>query len=142
MKHLWLVVLVAAHSLAAQSLVPGTRVAITPESRLQLDSMAWRSIAQHTEQAACVTSAMVKDSAYIIVAIKPARNIAVADSVKLAVTGPMCEWWQPMIHSHILDNGWLEIPSPVDYLTTAQRGVFGFLISVQKDSSWKLRAYP
>lgn len=140
MRILILACLALAHSLSAQAIPPGTRFAITPDSRLQLDSMARASIAQHTEQAACVTTSMMRDSAYVIIEIKPAQHVADADSISVTFHGPACEPWQPLIHSHI--TGDIQRPSPMDYHTTALRGVFGFLMSVKPDSTYTLRAYP
>jgi hypothetical protein len=137
-----LVVAFFVSPLDAQILPPGTAFAITHEAHAQLDSVAWRSIATHTEQIVCIRQSALNDSLYIVAAVAPARHIVKTDSIHVFSDGPTCDDWQPTIHTHVMDNGWLEIPSPIDHHTSAARGIFGFLMSVHKDSTWTLHAYP
>lgn len=138
-----MVALVAhAASLCAQSTQPGTALAMTAEAKAQFDSLAAKAASTHAEQSACVTGFALHDSLFIIGELGPAHNVVASDSVSISMSGPPCAWWQPGIHTHVLDNGYLQTPSGIDYHTTAMRGVFGFLVSVHKDSSWSLKPYP
>jgi hypothetical protein len=134
--------LLAAAPVAGQALPPGRAFALTPNARLQLDTMAAQSLHTRAEASACITESAIRDTVYVVMAIAPAKHIQHADSISIVTDGPLCESWQPSIHSHIVDNGWLEFPSPIDYHTTVSRGVFGFLLSVHRDSTWSLRPYP
>lgn len=134
--------LTLAGTLAAQPIAPGKAFAWTKDAKAALDSLAKRTIATHSEQSACVTGFAVRDTVFIIGEVRPAKHIVRTDSLQVIADGPTCEWWQPTIHSHVMDNGWLEYPSPIDYHTIAVRGVFGFLVSVKADSSWTLKPYP
>jgi hypothetical protein len=142
MRHLLVAMLLAAAPMAGQSVPPGTGFAVSKDAKLQLDSMARRTLVDHTEQLVCVTSSHMIDSTYIVAKVAPARHIVVVDSLQVVPDGPVCEPWQPTIHSHLIDNGWLNYPSPSDQHFAASRGVFGFLMSVHPDTSFVLRAYP
>lgn len=137
-----LLCLAIAASAGAQSLPPGKAFAMTKEARLQLDTMAAQSIHAHSEASACVVRSAMMDSTFVIVAIAPAKHIKQADSLSISADGPICEAWQPAVHTHILDNGYLETPSPIDFASTARRGIFAFLVSVKHDSTWTMQAYP
>lgn len=128
--------------IAAQVVQPGKLTALTPLAKLQLDSLAARAASTRAEQSACVVTSGTDDSLYIVARLAPAHHIAHSDSISIAMDGPPCEWWQPVIHTHIVQGEYLETPSGPDYRTTATGRVFGFLMSVRLDSTWSLRSYP
>jgi hypothetical protein len=152
-SHNWLlVVLMVAAPLGAQRIRPGRALGYTHEAKLQMDSIARLARRMNKEPIGCVVRSAIVDEMYVLGSIGPAKNVLAADSsgVKTPPTpvgldryiGPddVCEWWQPVIHAHVF--GWLEMPSGADQRTTAMRDVFGFLLSVSKDSTWKLQSYP
>jgi hypothetical protein len=124
----------------------------THEAKLQMDSIAQLALRTNKEPIGCVVRSAVVDDMYVLGSIGPGKNILGADSTGIKTpptpvgierfvrADDVCEWWQPVIHAHLL--GWLEMPSRDDQRTTAMRDVFGFLLSVYKDSSWKLQSYP
>jgi hypothetical protein len=134
--------LLAAAPVAGQVVQPGKATAFTPLAKAQLDSLAVTAASTRNEQSACVVTFGVDDSLYIVARIAPAHHIVHSDSISIAMDGPACEWWQPVIHTHVVDGIYLETPSGPDYRTTAIGRVFGLLMSVRRDSTWSLRSYP
>lgn len=132
----------AAAPVVGQVVQPGKALALTPLAKIQLDSLAAKAASTRAEQSACVVTSGVDDSLYIVARLAPANHIAHSDSISIAMDGPPCEWWQPVIHTHVVQGPYLETPSGPDYRTTAINRVFGFLLSVKKDSTWALRSYP
>lgn len=143
MKKCLLLGLVLASGLGAQALPPGRALAVTPPVAKMLDSMAKKSNATRSEQLMCVSGFAVVDSTLIIGQLERAANVIKSDSLAVYVNENVqtCEWWQPTIHSHLLA---IASPSPsgIDYHRSAARGMWGLLLLVSPDGTWKLRAYP
>ena len=83
-----------------------------------------------------------RDSVFVILVTQPAKHIVHADSMHIDFDGPPCESWQPLIHTHIVDNGLRDMVSPPDFVFAARRGVFSFLMPVVNDGTWTMKAYP
>lgn len=140
MRLLWLG-LVLSLRLSAQMPTPGNSIALYDSSaKLQLDSMARRTLRTHTEQAMCLTSYAMEDSTLVIGALRPAEHVIHADSVGMSFGGQPGAWWQPCIHSHFL--GILDRASPDDNHFAALRNVFGLLLVVHPDTTWTIKGYP
>jgi hypothetical protein len=137
-----LFLLLFAAAAAAQRIAPGRGFGLNEEAKAQVDSLAKLTARTKREQIACITRWAVIDTIMVVGKLGPARNLVGTDSVGVLATGDLCEPWQPVLHSHVLDNGWLFTPSSVDQRTAAERDVFGFLLSVRRDSTWKIAAYP
>jgi hypothetical protein len=147
--------LLVATPAGAQRIRPGEALGFTHTVKLQLDSIARVALRTNKEPIGCVVNSAMVEAMYVLGTIGPAKNVVGADSLgvksdkrqpvgieRFTKADDFCEWWQPVLHAHVLDNGWLEIPSPPDQRSTAMRGTFGFLLSVFKDSTWKLQSYP
>lgn len=144
---LGLALLCAPAVLRAQRIPPGNGMAIYPDAKAQIDSIVIQTLNTHTEQIACVVRSGIDDSTWVLFKLGPAQNILEQDSLRIRkVEGTdVCPWWQEVLHTHIVP-GDIDLhedrPSGLDQHTTAERGIFGLIISVHPDTTWRLIAYP
>lgn len=140
-RYLYLILFVSTVS-SAQRMPPGQIIGIdTTYAKKQVDSLARVTLKTQKEQIACVTHWIMADTAFIILKIGPAQIDSTTD-VYVFAHQPMCRWWQPTIHTHWVHNEYFYDASPIDQHTSALRDIFGFLVSVESDSTWKFKAYP
>lgn len=140
-RYLALILFVSTVS-SAQRLPPGKVIGMdTVFAKKQIDSMAKFTLTTKKEQIACVTHWIMADTVFVILKLGPAKIDSTTD-VYVFASSEMCEWWQPTIHTHWAPTEYFKEASPIDQHTSAIRDIFGFLVSVNPDGTWKFKAYP
>lgn len=123
----------------AQATPPVTVIQVTRAAAVAFDSLATDTRATRTEHAGCISAYRVGDGVLTIERVTSAA-VARADSVTIYAKAPLCGAGVPTVHSHVIDNGFLEQPSPVDLETKAAVGTWALLLSVYPNG-WLARIY-
>jgi hypothetical protein len=124
----------------ARTVPPITRIVVTRDASVTLDSLAKDARTKRVENAACLTSYWIRDSTLTVMAFSRAIYQK-ADSLAIyTVNGSfICPAGVPSIHSHVARNSIPE-PSDVDLASGDRRGIWNLLMIVS-DSGYSVKAY-
>jgi hypothetical protein len=148
-----IVALLTACALPAAEINPRIEIAslnaeaelrLTPQARLQFDSLSRESIELGTERMRCVVEWRRNGNAILIAALAPTPEFTFGDSITVYVNAPepgkqlqVCGNSRPIVHTHLPseDGTWYPRPSQfdVEIARERQRVAFGIVVAVTPD---------
>lgn len=127
---------------------------IDPEALTTIGDLAHASLVLRRELAACVTRLRIMqgdryvgafalgDTVRIAIDALGRANPFTSDSLEIKAERPLCGAGLPVVHTHIVPNAWLYIPSPTDVQSAEARSApFDLLVSVTGARTWMLTVY-
>lgn len=137
MRLLWialvsLAVLTGCHGLPESPIWLTPQLSISPAAFHYADSLYHASWQERTEKAACIQQWQVRpDGTVVVQKIVPA-TIEYSDSVNVI---SRCPAPLPVLHTHLIENGWRYTPSPTDS-NTARKQPFPFQLMMSDSHVW------
>lgn len=127
---------------------------IESEALATIGGLAHASLVLRTELAACVAKFRIIQGDRYVGAFAWGDTVRIAidsighahpywsDSLQIRSDRPLCAAGFPVLHTHIVPNAWLYIPSPVDVASAEARSApFDLLVSVTGTRTWMLTVY-
>lgn len=127
---------------------------VDPNALGTIGGLAHASLVLRTELAACVTKFRIMQGDRYVGAFGLGDTVRIAidsigraapfwsDSLQIKAPTPLCATGLPVLHTHLIPNAWLFIPSPVDVASAEVRAApFDLLVSVTGARTWMLTVY-